>query len=71
MFFFMLKFFTSQINLNNVMEEHLNKLGVVVKEPTPPKVKVMVLLTSLLKSYKFTFLKLLWPQKTNVGGHSN
>lgn len=47
------------------MEEHLNKLGTMVKEldtigaSIPPKVMVMVLLMSLLESYKFTFLKLL------------
>jgi hypothetical protein len=48
-----------------MMEEHLNKLGAMVKEldtigaPILPKVKVMILLMSLLEIYKFTFLKLL------------
>ncbi len=65
MFFFVLKFFTSQISLSNMMEEHLNKLGTMVKEldtigaPIPPKVMAMVLLMNLPESYKFTFLKLL------------
>ncbi len=76
----MLNFFTSQISLSNMMEEGLNKLGTMVEEldtigaPIPPKVMVMVLLMSLLESYKFTFLKLLEsidPKKTNMGGHSN
>ncbi len=48
-----------------MMEKHLNKLGAMVKEldiigaPIPLKVKVAILLMSLLESYKFTFLKLL------------
>jgi hypothetical protein len=47
------KFFTSQMNLTNMMEQHLNKLGAMAEEldaigaTIPFEVKVMVLLMSL------------------------
>ncbi len=51
--------FTSQMNPTDTMEQHLNKLGAMVEEldaigaTIPPKVKVMILLMSLLEKYKF------------------
>jgi len=47
------------MNPTNTMEQHLNKLGAMAKEldatraTIPPKVKIVVLLMSLPKSYEF------------------
>ncbi len=49
----------SQMNPNNTMKQHVNKLGALVEElddigaTTPNEIKVMVLLMSLLESYQY------------------
>ncbi len=61
------KFFSSQMALGDSMEEHLSKLGAIVKEldvigaTIPEEVKVMVFLMALPQSYEYlvTFLESL------------
>jgi hypothetical protein len=58
------RFFTSQMNFSETMEQHMNKLNVMAEEleaiqvKVPLEVKVMVILLSLPNSYKFLGMSL-------------
>jgi hypothetical protein len=62
--FLMRRFFTTQMNFNETMEQHMNKLNVMAEEletiqaKVPLEVKVMVFLLSSPNSYKFLFMLL-------------
>jgi hypothetical protein len=76
--FFTKRFFTSQMNFSETMEQHMNKLSVMAEElkaiqaKVPLEVKVMVFLLSLSNSYKFLVtslesyksMKLAWEDVT-------
>ncbi len=57
-------FFNSQMNSNETMEQHVNKLNVMVEElnaigsKVPPKVKVLIFLMSLPNNYQLLVMSL-------------
>jgi len=72
--FLMSIFFNNQMNSNETMEQHVNKLNVMVEEfdaigaKVPPRVKVLIFLLSVPNSYQllvaslesYEFTKLIW-----------
>jgi predicted metal-dependent TIM-barrel fold hydrolase len=57
-------FFNSQMNSNETMEQHVNKLNIIVEEldairaKVPPKVKVLIFLMSIPNSYQLLVMSL-------------
>jgi hypothetical protein len=70
--FLMSIFFNSQMSSNETMEQHVNKLSVMVEEldaigiKVPPKVKVLIFLMSLPNSYQLLVTSLECNESTKL-----